>query len=148
MGSNVSCNDIDSSSNSIKTNSNSMSLISDNVPINNSNINKEKLNCESTQSHVYIKDKFQLEFLDCDCCCDTTKKVVNYDFQGINVLQDLYEMIVSPEYKLNCRCSCGDDIGDTKQSIKFSLTGSPNIQLTCDDPDRFNPTYSDAKIKQ
>ncbi|CAF4997609.1 unnamed protein product, partial [Rotaria sp. Silwood1] len=98
MGSNVSCNDIDSSTNSTKTNSNSMSLISDNVPINNSNINKQKLNCESTQSHVYIKDKFQLEFLDCDCCCDTTKKVVNYDFQGINVLQDLYEMVSELKY--------------------------------------------------
>ncbi|CAF3311421.1 unnamed protein product [Rotaria sp. Silwood2] len=148
MGSNVSRNDIHNSSNSTKTNSSSMSSISGNGPINNSNINQEKSTCESAQSHVYIKDKFRLEFLDCNCCCDTTKKIPNSDFQGINVLRDLYEMVVAPEYKLNCQCSCGDDIGDAKQSIKFSLTGSPHIQLTCHEPDIYNPTSSDSDIKQ
>ncbi|CAF1254350.1 unnamed protein product, partial [Rotaria sordida] len=74
MGSNVSCNDTDSSSNST-------SSIHDNRPINNSYTNEQKSNSESTRSHVYIKDKFRLEFLDCNCFCDTTKKIANCDFQ-------------------------------------------------------------------
>jgi hypothetical protein len=94
MGSRVSCNDIDDPSRS----TNNISPPNDNVTINNSNINDQKLytipnNGESTPSHVYIKDKFRLEFLDCNCCCDTSKKVANCDFQGINILQDLYEMV-------------------------------------------------------
>ena len=44
-------------------------------------------------SDVYIKDQFRLEFLDCTCCCDTTKKVPGCDFQGSHVLHDLYEMV-------------------------------------------------------
>lgn len=84
MGSRVSCNDIDSSG---------KSYTNDNLCINNSNINEKNSSDKSTQSHVCIKDKFRLEFLDCNCCCDTTKKVANCDFQGINILQDLYEMI-------------------------------------------------------
>ncbi|CAF1164832.1 unnamed protein product [Adineta ricciae] len=88
---------------------------------------------DRTRSHVYMKDQFQLNFLDCDCCCDTTKKIANCDFQGINILQDLYEMVVSPEYKLNCRCSCGDDNNQRKQTIKFGLTGFPHAHLACDD---------------
>lgn len=45
------------------------------------------------RADAYINDKFRLEFLDCDCCCDTTKKVANCDFEGNRVLQDLYEMV-------------------------------------------------------
>ncbi|CAF4308185.1 unnamed protein product, partial [Rotaria sordida] len=55
--------------------------------------------------------------------------------------------VIAPEYKFNCQCSCGDDNGDIKQSIKFSLTGSPNIQLTCNDPDLSIPTSSDSELK-
>ena len=92
MGSRVSCNDIDGPSSSTETSS-STSSTNNNVTINNSNF-KEQTSCgDPTRSHVYIKDKFRLEFLDCNCCCDTTKKVANCDFQGINVLRDLYEMV-------------------------------------------------------
>jgi hypothetical protein len=88
MGSRISSNNIDNPSSSTGLNSNSTSSTNDtNAPINNSKT--------SDDSHVYIKDKFRLEFLDCDCCCDTTKKVANCDFQGINILQDLYEMVTT-----------------------------------------------------
>jgi hypothetical protein len=89
MGSRVSSNNIDDRSNNSKTSSTN----DNNVPINNSNTNEQKLCDKLKQSHVYIKDKFQLEFLDCNCSCDTTKKIANCDFQGINILQDLYEMV-------------------------------------------------------
>jgi len=92
MGSRVSYNDINGLSSSTR-NSESTSSTSDNLSINNSNTNEQNSSDQSIQSHVYIKDKFQLEFLDCNCCCDTTKKIANCDFQGINILQDLYEMV-------------------------------------------------------
>ena len=44
-------------------------------------------------SQVYVKDQFRLEFLDCNCCCDTTKKVPSCDFQGSHILHDLHEMV-------------------------------------------------------
>jgi hypothetical protein len=86
MGSRISSNDLDSSSSNIENTTNNNNAI-----INNPN---EQKSCgEPTRSHVYIKDKFRLEFLDCNCCCDTTKKIANCNFQGINVLRDLYEMV-------------------------------------------------------
>ncbi|UJR31721.1 hypothetical protein I4U23_019201 [Adineta vaga] len=127
MGSRVSCkNDTDESSNSTSQSSTNEVLMN-NIP---NSIYKKKSN-----ENVYIKDQFQLEFLDCDCCCDTTKKIANCDFQDIHILQDLYEMVVTPEYKLNCRCSCGDDNNDKKQTIKFGLTAFPSANLTCDHMD-------------
>ncbi|CAF1421488.1 unnamed protein product [Rotaria magnacalcarata] len=127
MGSNVSTNKTTSSSNSIRSSTCSKS---DSILKNDLNGNEKNSHCQSIQSPAYIKDKFRLEFLDCDCCCDTTKKLPDCDFQGINVLRDLYDLVVAPEYKMNCRCSCGDNTGEPKQMIKFGLTGSPNIQLT------------------
>jgi hypothetical protein len=92
MGSRISCNDADSSSSNIE-NSSSTSTKNNNAIINNSNPTEQKSCGEPTRSHVYINDKFRLEFLDCNCCCDTTKKIANCNFQGINVLRDLYEMV-------------------------------------------------------
>jgi len=89
MGSRISCNDADSSS----SNSSSTSTKTNNPIIINSNPTEQKSCGEPTQSHVYIKDKFRLEFLDCNCCYDTTKRIANSKFQGINVLRDLYEMV-------------------------------------------------------
>jgi hypothetical protein len=80
MGSNVSSNHTDGPLSSPQNNS-------------NTSPNEQISSSEPTQSHVYINDKFRLEFLDCNCCCDTTKKVANCDFQGINILRDLYEMV-------------------------------------------------------
>jgi hypothetical protein len=54
---------------------------------------RQSCNDKSMQSNVYINDKFRLGFLDCNCCCDTTKKIGNCNFQGINILKDLYEMV-------------------------------------------------------
>ncbi len=132
-----------------------------------SSITTEDNSKSSDQSHVYIKDKFQLEFLDCNCCCDTTKKIVNCDFQGINILRDLYEMvrqnyvllsikiflikIETPEYKLNCHCSCGgdDDNEKSKQSIKFGLTVTPNVDFTFNNNNDVSyPISSDSNLKQ
>jgi len=84
MGSRVSRNDIDRTS---------TSSTNENLSINNSNTNEQNSIDQSTKSHVYIKDQFRLDFLDCNCCCDTTKKIANCDFQGINILKDLYEMV-------------------------------------------------------
>ncbi|CAF0735672.1 unnamed protein product [Adineta steineri] len=125
MGSRVSCNAIDD-------------------PLNNNTISSVN-NSNLPQPHVYIKDKFQLEFLDCNCYCDTTKKIANCDFQDNNLLHDLYEMIVTPEYKFNCRCSCGDDNDVKKHTIKFGLTGSPNTHITCDGLNLSCPISSDSK---
>lgn len=55
--------------------------------------NNNNVSNESIQSDMYIKDQFRLDFLDCHCCCDTTKKITNCDFQGMNILKDLHEMV-------------------------------------------------------
>ncbi len=81
MGSSASCNDMGGSSSS----SSSRSSSDDDRAANTSD--------DSIQSNVYIKDKFRLEFLDCHCCCDSSKTVANCDFQGVQHLQDLYEMV-------------------------------------------------------
>jgi hypothetical protein len=90
MGSRVSCRETDEPSNSTLG---SVPSINDVHPSDKLEAKNKKSNEEAAQSDVYINDKFRLEFLDCDCCCDTTKKVANCDFQGIHVLQDLYEMV-------------------------------------------------------
>ena len=95
MGSRISSNDMDDQS--IGTENTNTYPTNDDTTKNNLNINEQKLPCNSAESHVNIKDKFRLEFLDCDCNCDTTKKIAECDFQGSNILQDIYEMVSEPE---------------------------------------------------
>lgn len=90
MGSNVSSNE---TNNSLLNRSKTDGSITPSTTETKSKTTSLDAKNESEPSHVFIKDQFKLEFLDCDCCCDTTKKISNCDFQGIHILNDLYDMV-------------------------------------------------------
>jgi hypothetical protein len=73
----------------------------------------------------YLKDHFNVSFIDCKCCCDASKEISKCQTGSLDFLRDIQEYIHLPEYRLNCRCICDDN----NTPIKFGINLTPANDL-------------------
>ncbi|CAF3658523.1 unnamed protein product [Rotaria socialis] len=76
----------------------------------------------------YLKDHFNVSFVDCKCCCDASKEISKCQNGSLDFLRDIQEYITMPEYRLNCQCVCGDN-EQNNAPIKFGLNLTPANDL-------------------
>ncbi|UJR15726.1 hypothetical protein I4U23_002661 [Adineta vaga] len=99
-----------------------MSCISNTSPtITNDNQHQEA-------STGYLKDHFNVSFVDCKCCCDASKEISRCQTSSSEFLRDIQEYLTMPEYRLNCRCICGDN-EENNTPMKFGINVTPANDL-------------------
>ena len=76
----------------------------------------------------YLKDHFNVSFVDCKCCCDASKEISRCQNGSLEFLRDIQEYINLPEYRLNCRCICGDN-EHNHAPVKFGINLTPANDL-------------------
>ncbi|CAF0830175.1 unnamed protein product [Rotaria sordida] len=76
----------------------------------------------------YLKDHFNVSFIDCKCCCDASKEISKCQNGSLEFLRHIQEYINLPEYRLNCRCICGDN-EQNNTPIKFGINLTPANDL-------------------
>ncbi|CAF1342420.1 unnamed protein product [Adineta steineri] len=82
----------------------------------------------STILNGYLKDHFNVSFIDCKCCCDASKEISKCQTNSLEFLRDIHEYINIPEYRLNCRCICGDN-EQNNTPMKFGINLTPANDL-------------------
>jgi hypothetical protein len=82
----------------------------------------------STNDHAYLKDHFNVSFVDCKCCCDASKEIAPCQTGSLDFLRDIQDYINMPEYRLNCRCMCGEN-EPTTMPMKFGIHLTPTNDL-------------------
>jgi hypothetical protein len=100
-----------------------MSCISSSTNTSSSQKSSTNDNKQET-SNGYLKDHFNVSFMDCKCCCDASKEISRCQTGSLDFLRDIQEYINPPEYRLNCRCICGDN-----EQIKFGINLTPANDL-------------------
>ena len=76
----------------------------------------------------YLKDHLNVSFLDCKCCCDASKEISRCQTNSSDFLRDIQGYLTVPEYRLNCKCICGDN-GETNMPMKFGINLTPANDL-------------------
>jgi hypothetical protein len=93
--------------------------------VSSKNDNKQET---STVLNGYLKDHFNVSFVDCKCCCDASKEISKCQTGSLDFLRDIQEYVNLPEYRLNCRCICGDN-EQNNTPIKFGINLTPANDL-------------------
>jgi len=78
----------------------------------------------STVLNGYLKDHFNVSFVDCKCCCDASKEISQCQTGSLDFLRDIQDYVNLPEYRLNCQCICGDNT-----PMKFGINLTPANDL-------------------
>ena len=92
--------------------------------INNSSSPNDTNNNKQETVNGYLKDHFNVSFIDCKCCCDASKELSKCQMGSLDFLRHIREYIHLPEYRLNCRCICGDN-----EQMKFGINLTPANDL-------------------
>ena len=90
----------------------------------------------SVTPNGYLKDRFNVSFVDCKCCCDASKEISRCQTGQLDFLRDVQDYVNTPEYRLNCRCMCGED-----GPMKFGIHLTPANDL------KWSSLPFDARIK-
>ena len=75
-----------------------------------------------------MKDHFNISFVDCKCCCDASKEISKCQNGSFEFLKTISDYLSTPEYRLNCRCACGDDQMN-QTPLKFGIHLTPSNDL-------------------
>ena len=93
-----------------------------------SNSTKSERSSTNNILNGYLKDHFNVSFVDCKCCCDASKEISQHQNSSFDIIHDIQEHIHLPEYRLNCRCICGDN-DQQHAPVKFGINLTPANDL-------------------